>query len=113
FAGSPEFQSTYGALNNGQFVDLVYQNVLGRPPDAGGRAYWKGQLDASKMTRGQVMLGFSESPEYRSASESMVYVTMMYFGMLRRAPDQAGFDYWVGYRNGGNTGLALIGQFLA
>jgi hypothetical protein len=36
----------------------------------------------------------------------------MYFGMLRRTPEQQGFDFWVGYRNAGNSGLALIDAFL-
>jgi hypothetical protein len=112
FAQSGEFQSRYGALDNGAFVNLVYQNVLGRAPDAGGFAFWKGQLDSGSMTRGQVMLGFSESAEYQGTSGSEVFVTMMYFGMLRRAPDQQGFDFWVGYRDAGNPGLALIDLFL-
>ena len=113
FAGSAEFQDRYGALDNGQFVNLVYQNVLGRAPDAGGFNFWKNELDTGARSRGNVMLGFSESEEFRGTSDSKVYVTMMYFGMLRRAPDQGGFDYWVGYRNGGNSGQALINGFLA
>src|SRR5205814_794120 len=87
FAQSVEFQSRYGSLDNGQFVDLVYRNVLGRAPDAGGFAFWKAELDSGRRTRGQVMLGFSESAEYRQVSDSEVFVTMMYTGMLRRAPD--------------------------
>jgi alpha-tubulin suppressor-like RCC1 family protein len=113
FAQSGEFQALYGALDNGAFVDLVYQNVLGRAPDPDGLAFWKGQLDAGQMTRGQVMLGFSESEEYRNAIFSSVYVTMAYIGMLRRAPEQGGFDFWVGYMNAGNPGLALLDLFLA
>jgi hypothetical protein len=112
FAQSGEFQSRYGALDNGQFVSLVYQNVLGRAPDAGGFAYWKGLLDQNSMTRGDVMLGFSESGEYRAATASDVYVTMTYLGMLHRAPDAGGFDFWTGYLDGGNSGLALINGFL-
>jgi hypothetical protein len=112
FAGSAEFTDTYGSLDNGQFVNLVYQNVLGRAPDAAGFDFWKGRLDSGAATRGQVMFGFSESEEYRGSSDSMVYVTMMYVGMLRRAPEQQGFDFWVGYRNAGNSGLALIDAFL-
>ena len=112
FAQSPEFTSRYGSLNNAQFVSLVYQNVLGRAPDAPGLAFWTGQLDSAAMTRGQVMVGFSESPEYKQTSDSEIYVTMMYFGMLRRAPDQGGFDFWVQYRDTGNSGLALINGFL-
>jgi hypothetical protein len=42
-----------------------------------------------------------------------VYVTMMYMGMMRRAPDPNGFNYWAGYLDQGNSGLALINGFLA
>jgi hypothetical protein len=113
FAASGELQSTYGSLDNGAYVTLLYDNVLGRAPDSAGHAFWVNQLDTSQRTRGQVMLAFSESEEYRAASFNMVYVTMMYAGMLRRAPDQGGFDFWVSYLNAGNAGLALIDGFLA
>ncbi len=63
FAGSEEFQARYGPLANVGFVDLVYRNVLGRPPDDGGLAYWAGEL-ARGVTRGQVMSGFAESAEF-------------------------------------------------
>ncbi|MCM2264161.1 MAG: DUF4214 domain-containing protein, partial [Desulfuromonadales bacterium] len=112
FASSPEFQQTYGSLNNGQFVELVYQNVLGREPDAAGLAYWTGQLDTAARTRGQVMTGFSESAEYKLLQENPVYVTMTYVGLLRRTPELDGFNYWVGIMDQGATGLALIDGFL-
>ncbi len=113
FASSPEFIATYGSLDNTQFVTLVYQNVLGRAPDAPGLAYWVGQLNGGFMTRGQVMVGFSESPEYQQTSYNRVFVTMMYYGMLRRMPDQAGFDFWVGTLVGGASPLDLINGVLA
>jgi hypothetical protein len=112
FAASPEFTSTYGSLTNAQFVTLVYDNVLGREPDQAGFDFWLNQLEANAMTRGQVMLAFSESAEYRATSFNMVYVTMTYAGMLRRAPDQGGFDFWVNYLATGNSGLALINGFI-
>jgi hypothetical protein len=112
FAASPEFTATYGALTNAQYVNLIYQNVLGRAPDSGGLAFWLNELDTAARTRGQVMLAFSESPEYRGTSNNMVYVTMMYVGMLRRAPEQGGFDFWVNYLATGNSGLNLINGFL-
>ena len=100
-------------INNAQFVTLVYNNVLGRAPDAFGLSYWVGQLDGGLMTRGQVMVGFSESPEYQQRSYNRVFVTMVYYGMLRRVPEQAGFDYWVGQLNAGTSALNLINGFLA
>lgn len=64
FADSTEFKQIYGAsLSNQAFLELVYQNVLDRSPDAGGLQYWLQRM-ASGTTRGQVMVFFSESPEY-------------------------------------------------
>lgn len=113
FAGSAEFTSLYGSLANGQFVTLVYQNILGRDPDSAGQAYWTGQLDSGALTRGQMMAAFSESAEYRGVIQYHVYVTMIYVGMMRRGPDEAGFAFWVDYMDQGNSGIALIQGFLA
>jgi hypothetical protein len=63
FVVSPEFQATYGETSNEQFVDLVYQNVLGRAPDPSGGPFWRGRLDDG-YPRGAMMIGFSESKEY-------------------------------------------------
>jgi Domain of unknown function (DUF4214) len=111
FASSAEFISTYGALTNAQYVALLYQNVLNRPGEAGGLAYWTSVLDSGAMSRGSVMLGFSESAEYQQTSYNKVYVTMMYVGMLRRSPEQGGYDYWTSLLDAGLSGLPLIDQF--
>ncbi len=63
FAANGEFNARYGALNNEQFVNQVYQNVLGRPADGAGRTYWLGQL-ANGVTRGTLMLSFTDSAEF-------------------------------------------------
>jgi len=85
FALSQEFRNRYGQLTNGQFVDRVYRNVLGRAPDAGGSAYWTGRLDGG-TSRGDVLLGFSESAEHRGRRGAAVDVTLLTTAMLRRAP---------------------------
>lgn len=64
FANSTEFRNRYGSLSNGGFVDLVYRNVLGRGPDAGGFAHWIEVLSRGG-SRGAVMLGFSDSQEFK------------------------------------------------
>ncbi|MGI9595596.1 MAG: DUF4214 domain-containing protein [Acidimicrobiales bacterium] len=71
FALSAEFQARYGQADDGAFVDLVYQNVLGRPADGPGRAYWIQQL-ADGMTRGELMVGFTESPENVAATAGRI-----------------------------------------
>ncbi|HSL56937.1 MAG TPA: family 43 glycosylhydrolase [Acidimicrobiales bacterium] len=65
FAESAEFRSRYGQLSDRAFVELVYANVLGRAPDGGGLTHWTGMLGSGR-TRGWVMIGFSESAEFRS-----------------------------------------------
>lgn len=65
FSRSHEFRTTYGSVDDRAFTGLVYDNVLGRTPDLGGYEYWVLQL-ASGMTRGSLMINFSDSEEFRS-----------------------------------------------
>src|SRR6185369_10670591 len=48
FIASPEFQSTYGSVNDVQFITLLYQYVLHRAPDAGGL-----QFHLDEISQGQ------------------------------------------------------------
>ncbi len=115
FARSAEFQNTYGSLSSASYVDLVYANVLGRTADSGGRAYWIDQLtngSGGSISRGELMVGFSDSTEFRRKSEPRVLATMLYVGMLRRAPDAAGLDYWAGVIASGTPYRDVIAGFL-
>lgn len=101
FASSREFTDRYGALDDRAFVDLIYRNVLGRAADQTGLDYWVGELRAGR-DRGQVMAGFSESPEYvtrtataRSTSSSEGQISRLYFAFFLREPDPAGLDFWM------------------
>ncbi len=62
FASSDEFAATYGALDDRGFVELMYQNVLGRPGEDEGVEFWIGI--AGSVGRAEVVIGFSESIEY-------------------------------------------------
>ncbi len=100
FSESPEFTDRYGSLGNAGFVDQVYQNVMGRSPDSGGRTYWSGRL-GSGTTRGEMMIGFSESDEFvaNSAGDLFDYdangpVARLYRAYFQRRPDAGGLAYW-------------------
>jgi hypothetical protein len=71
FMASPEFQTKYGALNNSDFVNLLYHNVLGRTPDAAGQSGWTALLDTGQSRTG-VLVGFSESPEHQNMLVSKI-----------------------------------------
>lgn len=111
FASSPEFINTYGNLDNRGFATLVYQNVLGRNPDNGGLNFWVDQLQ-NGISRGAMMIGFSESPEYRTLSYNSILVIMMHIGMLQRSPEQSSFDSWINELDQGRSSLALIESLL-
>ena len=106
-----EFGQTYGNLNDAEFVDLVYRNVLGRAPEPQGNVFWLQALQQG-LLRGQVMTQFSESDEYRQRTAASVQVSMMYMGLLRRSPDAAGFAEWVARLNQGQSVLGLIQGFI-
>lgn len=100
FAASPEFIETYGILGLEGFVDLVYNNVLGRAPDDAGRDYWVGQL-RSGWSRGEVMLNFSESPEFvqQTGTDAPTRaldgtIERLYRAYFDRSPDQGGLCFW-------------------
>lgn len=86
FAASSEFKNRYGSLTNAAYVELVYDNVLDRAPDPGGLAYWTAQLDQKKKTRGQVMLSFSDSNEYKTKRAVYVDAVSLYVQFLDRSP---------------------------
>lgn len=112
FAQSAEFAQKYGQKTNAEFVQLVYRNVLGRQPDPTGYSFWVGQLDAGRVSRGGVMVNFSQSPEYAAASAPAVAVSMLYTAMMQRTPDTSGFSFWVNrFASGAADESALINAF--
>ena len=85
FAGSSEFARTYGALSNSQFVQLVYQNVLGRTAGSTEITPWVAKLNAGYQ-RSTMMLFFSESSENVRKTRNLVDVVVTYRGLLQRIP---------------------------
>lgn len=111
FARSVEFRNRYGRLGNGAFVDLVYRNVLGRAPDPAGRTYWTNQLDLGRMSRGRVMVGFSDSREFAIRRAPEIGTALLHRAMLDTMPDRTRFETTVDrLRSGDATIEDLIGE---
>ncbi len=83
------------------FVSRVYRDLLGRPPDAGGLAYWSGLIDAGQP-RYPVATSLTASTEYRG-----LQVQALYSRFLQRPTDgttgSGGEGFWVGYIARGAT----------
>ncbi len=68
FADSPEFKSLYGDTNNDQFLQRIYRNILRRPPEAGGYAFWKAELDDGLPRGSMVAFTSTGAPEFVDAN---------------------------------------------
>ena len=86
FAVTPEFIARYGTLSNRQFVERVFTNVVGAPASPAALAYWTTALDTKKVTRGQVMLTYSDGTVFKASSTGWVDVVNLYLAMLGRPP---------------------------
>lgn len=105
FSVSSEFVRRYGDLTDAAFIDTIYQNVFGRAPDPSGRDFYLRRL-ANGWSRGQVVLQFSESSEYKRKTAGLVTVIELHRGMDAKAPAQAAVDAGlVTYGTGGAKGV--------
>ena len=62
-------------LSNGELVDMVYQNVLGREADAEGRTFWIDMLDAGLVGQDQLILEVlagAQAEPYDGASQGFM-----------------------------------------
>ncbi len=117
FAQSPEFVDRYGNLTNTEFVELIYQNLFDRQPDSSGGPFWTAQL-IDGLSRGSVMVEFSESPEYvadtgtsPAAPGTAHQVWRLYRAYFGRDADQGGFDFWYGQAFNGRSITEISDEF--
>lgn len=67
FIDSSEFNDRFPNVDTDEeFVDLAYEHVFGRAPDAGGEAYWLDRLENGSVTRASLIVFFADSPEFRA-----------------------------------------------
>ncbi len=112
FSASAEFRNLYGTLTNREFVELIYQNILGRPGETSGVNFWTGELDSGRRSRGWVMIGFSESSEYKTAQRVDIDTMLVFRGMLQRMPTDGEYATIASRRAGGLTLRRLILEVL-
>ena len=120
--GSAEFAQRYGAPDDAGFVTLLYANALGRAPDAAGLNAWIGGLNSGALTRPDVVLGLSNSAEFRARTApaladglwapdpEAVAVERVYLAALDRPPDAGGLAFWT---NALDSGAVTVRQLEA
>lgn len=95
-------------------IDLLYQEILGRSSDRGGRAYWLDQVRRG-LRLDEIASFFYGGPEYfqRNGSTNRKYVEALYRDILGRPADSDGRDFWVSQIEGGDTRSAVAAGFYA
>lgn len=95
------------------FVERLYTLVLNRGSDASGIDYWANEIITGAQNGGDVAKGFITSPEFTNRGlSSGDFLTILYNTFFNRAPDQGGYDYWMGRLNSGASQLDVVNGFI-
>jgi hypothetical protein len=87
FTYADEFKTLYGVQTADNYmtgeditalVTKIYENVLNRAPDAGGRDYYAGQITTKSKTVGQVLAEISDSAENKLAVVELIATGIEY-----------------------------------
>jgi hypothetical protein len=122
----PEFTSLYGNMSNQQYVDALLgkynlqQITTEDPQDFEGaaqvtltRQQLTEALNGGTMTRAQALRAVVQSSEVDAAEYHGAFVSMQYYGYLRRTPEQSGYDAWLRViRQDPNNVRVMVNGFL-
>ncbi|MCB1031858.1 MAG: DUF4214 domain-containing protein, partial [Acidimicrobiales bacterium] len=97
---------------NRSFVQQIYQNVFNRSADTAGLNYWTQKLDSGAVGRGQVMINFSESSEYKTKEANRVNAAAIYIHFLGRAPSLTERDELVDRLDDGDTIAEVVREMI-
>jgi hypothetical protein len=122
-----EFLNLHGAKTNAAYVD----SLLGRfglnainttdPANPDGDAPVRltrdelvAALDAQpqRLTRAQVLRAIVQSREIDASEYNGAFVAMQYYGYLRRAPEQSGYDAWLQVITRGDGHRVMVNGFM-
>ncbi|HEV8429628.1 MAG TPA: S8 family serine peptidase [Pyrinomonadaceae bacterium] len=92
----PEFKSRYDGLSNSAYVNAVETNAEVTLPN---KATLIAALDSGQKNRGEVLREIIETNAVANKFFNRAFVSMQYFGYLRRDPDTIGFNNWLATLN--------------
>jgi len=102
FVARPEFKAQYPVtLTNLQFVNSLL-TIASLPTTGTFHDSLVNGLNTGSMTRATVLRMVAESSTLQTREFNAGFVTMEYFGYLRRDPDSSGFNFWLNKLNSFN-----------
>jgi hypothetical protein len=116
------FRNVYDSLSNSDFVATLlgrYQLAQITTPDPAQpdgtakvtltQAALITQLDSHALTRAQVFRAVADSDEVNAREFNNAFVAMQYYGYLRRKPEPAGYEAWLGVLQRGDIRTMVNG----
>jgi hypothetical protein len=92
----------------------LYQAAFNRTPDLAGLGYWIGRMEGGASLN-DVASAFIASNEfvamYGARPAHGDFLGKIYQNILHRAPDQAGFDYWLNAMDHGTSATDILAMF--
>lgn len=93
-------------------ITRLYLAYFDRAPDTAGFNYWTGRFHDGTGSLDWISDFFAQSVEFSETYPSIVtnadFVSLVYFNVLNRAPDNAGMAFWAAQLSGANgTGPAV------
>jgi uncharacterized protein DUF4214 len=92
FAKRNDFKSLYDSLSNSAYVDALEKNA---EVTLSNKSALVTSLNSSQKTRSQVLREIVETSSVFDKFFNRGFVSMQYFGYLRRNPDTIGYKNWV------------------
>jgi hypothetical protein len=103
FFNRPDFQARYAGLTTAQYVDKLFETegITPTPVERTGLidSVDKCTADIGCPTRITLLRRIVENAAFDRQVFNEAFVTMEYFGYLRRDPDEAGFQFWLAKMN--------------
>ena len=103
-----------GAGQHGGQIARLYEGAFNRSADEEGAGYWLAQLDngVALLNAAHGLINSAEFVSlYGSNLSNAQFVSILYSNMLGRAPDAAGYQYWLNTMKNGATQEQVLVSF--
>jgi hypothetical protein len=94
-----DFRTVGDTFQTEPYLNRLLQNIGVTLTGAVTRETLLADLNAGRLTRATVLRAIVEHPDVERAEYNSAFVTMQYFGYLKRDPDPDGFADWLEYLN--------------